>query len=197
MRWPGCGRACCSRSAGPCAGGGAGADFVGIELRLRLQPPQLYGHAARGGPHSCAVRFLAKKSLLKVPFIGYHLKRAGHIPVPRGDARASLRTMTEAARTVRERGISVLVFPEGGRAPGAMREFKEGAAYIAIKARVPAVPVGIVGTRQILPMDSLLVRGGQVRLRIGAPIPTAGLTIHDHRQLTERLREAVAELVRE
>jgi 1-acyl-sn-glycerol-3-phosphate acyltransferase len=105
--------------------------------------------------------------------------------------------MTEAARTVRERGISVLVFPEGGRAPGAMREFKEGAAYIAIKARVPAVPVGIVGTRQILPMDSLLVRGGEVRLRIGAPIPTAGLTIHDHRQLTERLREAVAELVRE
>ena len=142
-------------------------------------------------------RFLAKKSLLKVPFIGYHLKRAGHIPVPRGDARASLRTMTEAARTVRERGISVLVFPEGGRAPGAMREFKEGAAYIAIKARVPAVPVGIVGTRQILPMDSLLVRGWEVRLRIGAPIPTAGLTIHDHRQLTERLREAVAELVRE
>jgi hypothetical protein len=46
-------------------------------------------------------------------------------------------------------------------------------------------------------MDSLLVRGGEVRLRIGTPIPTAGLTVHDHRQLTERLREAVAELVRE
>ncbi len=142
-------------------------------------------------------RFLAKKGLLKVPFIGYHLKRAGHIPVPRGDARASLRTMTEAARIVRERGVSVLVFPEGGRSPGAMQEFKAGAAYIAIKAGVPAVPVGIVGTRQILPMDSLLVRGGDVRLRIGEPIPTAGLTIHDHRQLTEQLREAVAELARE
>lgn len=142
-------------------------------------------------------RFLAKKGLLKVPFIGYHLKRAGHIPVPRGDARASLRTMAEAARIVRERGISVLVFPEGGRAPGAMREFKPGAAYIAIKAGVPAVPVGIVGTRQILPMDSLLVRGGAVRLRIGEPIPTAGLTIHDHRQLTQRLREAVLGLARE
>ncbi|MGO9095546.1 MAG: lysophospholipid acyltransferase family protein [Bryobacteraceae bacterium] len=142
-------------------------------------------------------RFLAKKGLLKVPFIGYHLKRAGHIPVPRGDARASLRTMTEAARIVRERGVSVLVFPEGGRAPGAMREFKAGAAYIAIKAGVPAVPVGIVGTRQVLPMDSLLVRGGSVLLRIGEPIPTAGLTIHDHRQLTEQLREAVVELARE
>jgi 1-acyl-sn-glycerol-3-phosphate acyltransferase len=141
-------------------------------------------------------RFLAKKGLFLVPFIGYHLKRAGHIPVPRGDARASLRTMAEAARLVRDRGVSVLVFPEGGRSPGAMREFKEGAAYIAIKAGVPAVPVGILGTREILPMDSLLVRGGEAQLRIGEPIPTAGLTIHDHRRLTQQLREGVLELTK-
>lgn len=141
-------------------------------------------------------RFLAKKGLFLVPFIGYHLKRAGHIPVPRGDARASLRTMAESARIVRDRGVSVLVFPEGGRSPRAMREFKEGAAYIAIKAGVPVVPVGIVGTREILPMDSLLVRGGEARLRIGEPIPTAGLTIHDHRRLTQQLRERVLELTK-
>jgi 1-acyl-sn-glycerol-3-phosphate acyltransferase len=97
---------------------------------------------------------------------------------------------------VRDRGVSVLVFPEGGRSPGAMREFKDGAAYIAIKAGVPAVPLGIVGTRAILPMDSLLVRGGQVCLRLGEPIPTAGLAIHDHRRLTERLEERVQELSR-
>jgi 1-acyl-sn-glycerol-3-phosphate acyltransferase len=139
-------------------------------------------------------RFLAKKGLFLVPFIGYHLKRAGHIPVHRGDARASLRTMAEAARIIRERGVSVLVFPEGGRSPGEMREFKEGAAYIAIKAGAPAVPLGIVGTRQVLPMDSLLVRGGDVRLRIGEPIPTDGLTLHDHRRLTAQLRERVVEL---
>jgi 1-acyl-sn-glycerol-3-phosphate acyltransferase len=51
-----------------------------------------------------------------------------------------------------------------------------------------------VGTREILPMDSLLVRGGRVRLRIGEPIPTSGLAIHDHRQLTQTLRERVLEL---
>jgi 1-acyl-sn-glycerol-3-phosphate acyltransferase len=139
-------------------------------------------------------RFLAKKGLFKVPFIGYHLKRAGHIPVPRGDARASLRTLAESARIVRERGVSVLVFPEGGRAPGAMRDFKEGAAYIAIKAGAPVVPLGIAGTRRVLPMDSLLVRGGDVRLRIGEPIPTAGLAIHDHRRLTQDLYQRVLEL---
>lgn len=142
-------------------------------------------------------RFLAKKSLFVVPFIGYHLKRAGHIPVPRGNARASLKTMTEAARIVRERGVSVLVFPEGGRAPGPMRDFKEGAAYIAIKAGVPIVPVGIVGTREVLPMDSLLVRGGEVRLRIGEPIPTDSLDIRDRSQLTSDIRERVVELLDE
>jgi 1-acyl-sn-glycerol-3-phosphate acyltransferase len=139
-------------------------------------------------------RFLAKKGLYKIPFIGFHLKRAGHIPVYRGDARASLKTLAESARIVRERGISVLVFPEGGRSPAQLREFKEGAAYIAIKAGVPAVPVGIAGTRQVLPMGSIIVRSGPVVLRIGQPIPTSNLTLRDHKHLTRQLRERVVAL---
>jgi 1-acyl-sn-glycerol-3-phosphate acyltransferase len=140
-------------------------------------------------------RFLAKQSLWKVPFIGYHLNRAGHIPVPREDPRASVRTMTEAARIIRERGISILVFPEGGRSPAEMQPFKEGAAYIAIKAGVPVVPLGIVGTREVLPMDSLLVRSGRVLLRIGEPIPTEGLTLRDRDRLTAELQKRVARLI--
>jgi 1-acyl-sn-glycerol-3-phosphate acyltransferase len=165
------------------------ASYVFVSNHLSyMDTPLVIAHVP------CQFRFLAKQGLFKVPFIGYHLKRAGHIPVPRGDARASLRTLAESARMVRDRGVSVLVFPEGGRSPGAMQDFKEGAAYIAIKAGVPAVPLGISGTREILPMDSLLVRGGCVRLRIGEPIPTSGLAIHDHRQLTQTLRERVLEL---
>jgi 1-acyl-sn-glycerol-3-phosphate acyltransferase len=140
------------------------------------------------------IRFLAKKSLFKVPFIGYHLKRAGHIPVERDDARASLRTMAEAAAIIRQRGVSVLIFPEGGRSPHEMREFKEGAAYVAIKAGVPAVPVGLDGTRQVLPMDSLLVKGCDVALRIGEPIGVEGLGVHGRHKLADGLRERVVEL---
>lgn len=139
-------------------------------------------------------RFLAKKSLYRIPFIGYHLKRAGHIPVRRGDARASLRALAEAARIVRERGVSVLVFPEGERSMGGLQEFKEGAACIAIKAGAPAVPVGIQGTLAVLPTGSVTVRGGNVLLRIGEPIPTAGLAVRDHGRLTSQLRERVLEL---
>jgi 1-acyl-sn-glycerol-3-phosphate acyltransferase len=140
------------------------------------------------------IRFLAKKSLFKVPFIGGHLRRSGHLPVERAEPRASLKTMAEAAQIVRDRGISVLIFPEGGRSPHAMREFREGAAYIAIKAGVPAVPLALDGTRQVLPMGSIRVKPGPVALRIGEPIPVAGMKSHDRHALTAELQRQVATL---
>jgi 1-acyl-sn-glycerol-3-phosphate acyltransferase len=102
--------------------------------------------------------------------------------------------MAEAAQIIRNRGISVLIFPEGGRSPDGMREFREGAAYIAIKAGVSAVPVALDGTRQILPMGSIHMKPGEVVLRIGDPIPVDGLKIHDRHALTEELQRRVAEL---
>ena len=136
-------------------------------------------------PHQ--FRFFAKKGLFSIPFLGWHLRRAGHLRVDRSSARASLKTMSEGARVVRERGVSVLLFPEGGRSPHALREFKEGAAYIAIKAGVPAVPIALVGMRRILPMGSIHIRAGRAVLRIGDPIPTAGLAIADRAALNRRV----------
>jgi 1-acyl-sn-glycerol-3-phosphate acyltransferase len=140
-------------------------------------------------------RFLAKEGLFKVPFIGGHLRRSGHISIPRDDARASLKAMSEAARLIRDRGISALVFPEGGRSEGELQEFKEGAAYIAIKAGVPIVPVAIQGTREVLPMGSMLVRPGNVLMHIGDPIPTKGLTLKDRNRLTLETHDRIAELM--
>ena len=140
-------------------------------------------------------RFLARSGLLRVPFIGGHLRRAGHISVPLEDVRGSLKAMSEAARMVRDRGVSALIFPEGGRSEGELQEFKEGAAYIAIKAGVPVVPVAIQGTREVLPRGSLVVRPGKVLLRIGTPIPTTGLTLQDRTRLTADLRARIAALM--
>jgi 1-acyl-sn-glycerol-3-phosphate acyltransferase len=140
-------------------------------------------------------RFLAKRGLFQIPFMGWHLARAGHIPVPRGDARAAVKTMTLAAQVVREQKISLLIFPEGGRSrKGEMRPFMEGAAYIAIRAGVPLVPVGLQGTREVLPYGSGNIRGGAVILRIGDPIPTDQATLRDRVHLTELLRERIIKL---
>ncbi len=140
-------------------------------------------------------RFFAKKGLFRIPFLGTHLRRAGHLAVDRSSARASLKSMSEGARIIAGRGVSVLLFPEGGRSPHGLREFKEGAAYIAIKAGVPAVPIAIVGMRPLLPMGSIHIRTGRVRLRVGDPIPTKDMQLSDRMALNQRLYEEISGLL--
>jgi 1-acyl-sn-glycerol-3-phosphate acyltransferase len=142
-------------------------------------------------------RFFAKLGLFQIPLLGTHLGRAGHFPVDRGNARASLKSMSSAAGAIALRSVSVLLFPEGGRSETGLREFKEGAAYIAIKSGVPILPIGIVGTRQVLPMHSLGVRPGLVRLRIGDVIETKDLTLAARHELSERARREVGALIGE
>jgi 1-acyl-sn-glycerol-3-phosphate acyltransferase len=143
-------------------------------------------------------RFIAKSGLFKIPFLGTHLTTAGHIPVPRGDARAAVKTMTSAAQIIRERHISILIFPEGGRsADGVLASFQEGAAYIAIRAGVPLVPIALNGTREVLPYGSGHVRSGSVTMRIGDPIPTDQLQLRDRGQVTDQLRERISSMLNE
>ena len=140
-------------------------------------------------------RFFAKTGLYRIPFLGWHLRWAGHLPVDRSNARNSLKSMSAGAQAVRERGISLLLFPEGGRSAKGLREFREGAAYIAIKAGVPVVPVAIVGMRELLPMNSIHIRSGRVVVRVGEPIPTSGLKSTDRAELTERLYREIGALL--
>ena len=142
-------------------------------------------------------RFLAKRGLFQIPFLGQHLSRAGHIPVPREDPRAAVKTMQTAAETIQRKKISLLVFPEGGRShDGNLRPFKEGGAYIAIRAGVSVVPLVMIGTRKVLPFGSGVVKAGRVTLRILKPIETKQLTLKDRGALTSELRQLIAEELR-
>ncbi len=141
-------------------------------------------------------RFLAKNGLFSIPFLGWHLARAGHIPVYRDNPRAAVKTLTLAAEKIQNQRISLLVFPEGGRTPtGELRDFKDGAAYMAIRAGVPIVPLALKGTRAVLPFGSGTPRSGIVEMCIGTPIPTAGLKLHDRARLTQEIREHVVALL--
>ncbi|MEX2262062.1 MAG: lysophospholipid acyltransferase family protein [Bryobacteraceae bacterium] len=154
-----------------------------------MDPPVLTAHLP------IQFRYLAKKELFRVPFLGMHLRSSGHLAVDRSDARAGLRSMSDAARTMRDKGISVLVFPEGSRTGGELKDFKEGAAYIALKAGLPVVPVALSGTHQILSPGRLLIRPGEVLLRVAEPISTLGMTLKDRARLTELLHRRVADLM--
>jgi 1-acyl-sn-glycerol-3-phosphate acyltransferase len=137
-------------------------------------------------------RFLAKRGLFQIPFLGTHLSRAGHIPVPREDPRASVKTMQVAAETIQRKKISLLIFPEGGRShDGVLRPFKEGGTYIAIRAGVPVVPLVMIGTRDVLPYGSGVVLPGSVTLRILPPIDTSQMNLKDRGTLTTHIRELI------
>lgn len=137
-------------------------------------------------------RFLAKRGLFQIPFLGTHLSQAGHIPVPREDPRAAVKTMQLAAEAVVNKKISLLIFPEGGRShDGKLRPFKEGAVYIAVKAGVPIVPMTLIGTRDVLPFGGGVVLPGKVTLRVLPPIDTSTLTLKDRGRVTEEIRELI------
>ena len=137
-------------------------------------------------------RFLAKSGLFQIPFLGQHLKSAGHIPVLRGDPRASVKTMAFAAEVIQRKNISLLIFPEGGRShDGVLQPFKEGGTYIAIRAGVPLVPLVFIGTREVLPFGAGIALSGDVTLRVLPPIGTGGLTLKDRGRVTEVIRDRV------
>ena len=141
-------------------------------------------------------RFMARAQLFKIPFLGHHLRAAGHIPVETDNPRDAIRSMNDAGKTVREEAISVLVFPEGGRSHGQFGEFKGGAAFVAIRSGVPVVPLGLIGTREILPRNSKVIHPGKVTVKVGEPVNTEGLTSKDREALAQLLHSKVAELIK-
>ena len=137
-------------------------------------------------------RFVAKRSLFNMPFMGWHLRRSGHIPVDRDRPREALKSMKKVAQEIRE-GKSVLLFPEGHRSRnGQLLPFKAGSFYIAILAGVPVVPITVIGTSYVLKPDTYHVRAGQTQVIVHPAIETQGLTLKDVDQLLEQVREIIA-----
>lgn len=133
-------------------------------------------------------RILAKRILFYVPFMGWFLWRAGHIPVDRENARAALANVNRAVNKLKE-GFSIVVFPEGTRSEdGTLQDFKSGGFKIALKAGVPIVPVTIIGTAGVLKKDSLVFHPGTVEVIIGPPLPTTDYTSRTLPELIARTR---------
>ena len=140
-------------------------------------------------------RFMAKKGLFSIPFIGTHLASAGHLPVVNDNPREGIKALNEAAKLIAARRISVLIFPEGGRAAtGELKEFRDGAFFLAIKSGAPVLPVALIGTYEMLPFGSGVMRPGPVTMRIGRPIDTAGRHIKERTLVSEQVRAEIGRL---
>jgi len=139
-------------------------------------------------------RIMAKRELFSYPFMGWHLTRSGQIPIDQGDARTSLRSLNSASASLRH-GMPLAIFPEGGRShDGHMQPFMAGAFYMAIKAQAPVVPIVLIGTYELLPMNSFHLRPGTIQMIIGEPIPTTGMVPRQMDELSARVRKVMADI---
>jgi 1-acyl-sn-glycerol-3-phosphate acyltransferase len=139
-------------------------------------------------------RILAKKELFRYPFMGWHLRRSGQIPVVLESPKASVRSLNLAVAAI-HKGKSLVIFPEGGRSPdGQLHAFMGGAFYAAVKAQVDVVPIVLVGTYEMLKMNSYHIKPGPVQMVVGSPISTVGMSTRDIAKITERARVVMGDL---
>ncbi|MEO6910939.1 MAG: lysophospholipid acyltransferase family protein [Edaphobacter sp.] len=136
-------------------------------------------------------RILAKQSLWKIPFIGWYLNRSGQVPVDAKSARSAIASLSRGVATLKA-GLPLVLFPEGGRAAnGETHSFVSGAAYMAIKAQLPIIPLTLVGTYELLPIHTYHLCPRPLFIVAGDPIPTIGLTTRDADALTQRLQSII------
>lgn len=156
-----------------------------------LDPPLLLG------VFPGTLRFVMKEELKKLPFIGWHVRYAGHFLLDRENPREGRRLLQGAVERARRYGISAVVFAEGTRGPGdALQPFKPGAFLLALAGPLPVQPVAILGTHRVLPRGAARpLRHGKVTVRIGPPIPTAHLKGgRGRKELAEQTRQALLDL---
>jgi 1-acyl-sn-glycerol-3-phosphate acyltransferase len=144
-------------------------------------------------------RILAKKELWGLPFIGWYLNHSGQIPIDTANPRTTLSSFSKGVHTLRA-GLNVFVFPEGGRTPdGDLQAFLNGAAFLALRAQVPLVPVALVGVYDLLPIHTRHFYPGRrpLKLIFGSAISTHGRTPRESEALTEELHQSIAQLLRQ
>lgn len=174
----------------------------GLE-NVRLDEPQVFvsNHVSWYDVFALAAkipkryRFVAKKELERIPLFGTAWKVAGHVSVDRGDRASAIRSLDQAGRLIREDNSSVVIFPEGTRGDGGeLLPFKKGAFMLALHNGVDIVPVGVLGTRRILPKGGVRVRSGPILVRFGEPIRTAGYDESTRDALMAEVRARIDEL---
>jgi 1-acyl-sn-glycerol-3-phosphate acyltransferase len=153
-----------------------------------------------GGSLPGDFKWAAKSSLLKIPFLGWHLQLAGHVPVDRTvGSRAAVEAISRFEQVLR-RGKPLLVFPEGTRSEdGILRQFKNGGFYAAVRADVPVLPVALEGTHRLMKKGALDAGDGPmriIRVRVGAPLLVRrdgreGARVNDLRERTYAAVEAL------
>jgi 1-acyl-sn-glycerol-3-phosphate acyltransferase len=139
-------------------------------------------------------RILFKSELLSYPIVGWHLKRSGQICINQQEPARSVGQIRSALKSLKS-GMPLVIFPEGGRTPdGEIKPFMQGAFFLAIRAQVDVIPVALVDTFDLLPMNTYHIKCQRLQMRVGKPISTAELKLHDMADLSARVQQEMEQL---
>lgn len=137
------------------------------------------------------LRFVGKKSLAKIPVFGWAIKMARMILIDRSDSCHARETINKAVSELKN-GISACFFAEGTRSlDGRLQKFKKGGVMLALKARLPIVPVTVVGSYKLLPKNAMHIKSGVVRIIVGDPIDTSAFSENDRDVLLDAVRSVI------
>ena len=136
-------------------------------------------------------KFILKKELMRIPVLGWSIKRAGYISIDRSSPAKARRTFKRAVDRIKS-GTSLVMFAEGTRAyDGHLQPLKRGAFQLAIASGVPVVPVAIKGTKEIMPKGSFMIRKGSIVIQLEKPIETINYTKQAMPDLIERVSGSI------
>lgn len=139
-------------------------------------------------------RIIFKSELLAYPFVGWHLKRSGQVCINQQNPAVSIGAIKSALRSLRK-GMPLVIFPEGGRTPdGKIQPFLPGAFFLAIKAQADIVPIALVDTFDLLPMNTYHIKCQPLEMRVGEPVSTAGLTLRDTETVAAKVKASIETL---
>lgn len=137
------------------------------------------------------MKWMSKTTIFKIPVMGWMMRMAGDIPIVRGERGSALRALDTSRDRLAKR-VSVMIFPEGTRAPtDELLPFKDGAFRLAIEAGVPILPIAVAGTRYAMAKGSFQFRPATAMCRVLDPVETTGLTVADTAALRERVRALI------
>lgn len=139
------------------------------------------------------VRFIVKRFVFRIPVLGLGMSYSGYVPLDKEGAGEGRKRIARAARLIREKGYSFLIYPEGSRSSdGTLRPFRRGGFYLALDSGTPIVPVSIKGTYELMPRKTRHIRRGPVRIVFHEPIAVSGDTPETMPELMERVRAVIA-----
>jgi len=142
------------------------------------------------------VVFMAKKSLFRIFFFGWSLRAMGSIPVDRSNVYRARRSMDRALKALGTTAISLILYPEGTRTDdGRLLPFKRGVFHIALRSRLPLVPIAVRGSFEAMPPSAMSLTHTQIRVTIGQPIETKALRDKDCTALLKDAHDRIQSLL--